>query len=57
MLMDLSPLIVIVAFVALVALSTWGRTQSDDATGSPRSGLKPPGEPGDTDRPDTVIYP
>jgi hypothetical protein len=55
--MDLAPLIVIVAFVALVALSTWVRTQSDGAAGSPRSGLKPPGEPGDTDRPDSIIYP
>lgn len=47
--MDLAPLIVIVAFVALVALSTWARAQSEGGIGSPRSGLKPPGEPGDSD--------
>jgi len=56
--MDLAPLIVIVVFVALIALSIWSRTQSDTGPGSPRSGLKPPGEPGDTDRPDGgIIYP
>jgi hypothetical protein len=55
--MDLAPLIVIVFFVGIIALSIWSRTQNESA-GSPRTELKPPGEPGDKDRPDGgIIYP
>jgi hypothetical protein len=55
--MDLTPLIVLVVFVAVIALSIWSRTR-DDSAGRPGSELKPPGEPGDTDRADGgVIYP
>jgi len=55
--MDLTPLIVIVLFIALTAFSIWSRTQDNDAGGRGRE-LKPPGEPGDTDRPDGgIIYP
>jgi hypothetical protein len=55
--MDLSPLIVIVLFVALTAFSIWSRTQ-DGNSGGRGSELKPPGEPGDTDRTDGgIIYP
>jgi hypothetical protein len=55
--MDLSPLIVIVGFVAVIALSIWSRTQ-DNSAGRPGRELKPPGEPGDKDRPDGgIIYP
>ena len=42
--MDLAPLIVLAIFIGLIAFSMKGRMQDD--------GLKPPGEPGDTDRPD-----
>ena len=41
--MDLSPLIVLVVFVALIAFSTRSRMR-DDRDGRPGSDLKPPGE-------------
>ena len=47
--MDLSPLIVLVVFVALIAFSTRSRLQ-DDRDGRPGSVLKPPGEACDAGR-------
>jgi hypothetical protein len=45
--MDFAPLIVLAIVIALVALSTSARTRRRD-DGS--TDLKPPGEPGDSDR-------
>ena len=47
--MDLSPLIVIVVFIGLIAFSMAGRMR-DDRDGRPGSDLRPPGEPGDAGR-------
>ena len=47
--MDLTPLIVLVIFIGLLALSMAGRMR-DDRDGRPGSDLRPPGEPGDTGR-------
>jgi len=51
--MDLAPLVVIVILIALLAFSMGGRMrQGSEGT----TDLKPPGEPGDVDRPDSVSY-
>jgi hypothetical protein len=47
--MDLAPLIVIVVFVGLIALSMKSRMR-DDREGRPGSDLRPPGEPGNLGR-------
>jgi hypothetical protein len=47
--MDLWPLIVLAVFIGLLAFSMSSRMQ-DDRDGRAGSDLKPPGEPGDSDR-------
>ena len=47
--MDLWPVLVLAIFIGLVAFSMTSRMR-DDRGGRPGSDLRPPGEPGDSDR-------